>query len=343
MRTVEANEFLQLALTVPVADVRSPGEFATGHIAGAVNIALFSDAERAEVGTLYKQQGRDRAVNKGLEVVGPKMAALASQAKEVAQQGQLLVHCWRGGMRSNSMAWLFEQAGINCTVLKGGYKAYRNFILAEFSKANNLVVIDGPTGSGKTEILHHLRELGQQVIDLEAMAVHRGSAFGGFGLGEQPSTQQFQNNLFHQLAQFDPLRPVWVEAESLTIGKVYLPYPFWEKMNLSPTIVLNVPRHQRAQRLVADYGNIPHELLAHGIRKITDQFGGNRVKLALEMLEANNLYGVAMLLLEYYDERYAYGQQKNGRQVWAELTVPNVESKAIAQQLVLMNNHGTNS
>lgn len=343
MRTVEANEFVDLTKTWPVADVRSPAEFAAGHMPGAVNIALFTDAERAEVGTLYKQQGRDDAVNKGLEVVGPKMAALASQAKEVAQQGQLLVHCWRGGMRSNSMAWLFEQAGLKCTVLKGGYKAYRNFMLAEFSKANNLVVLDGPTGSGKTEILQHLRQLGEQVLDLEAMAAHRGSAFGSFGMGPQPTTQQFQNNVFHQLAQFNPERPVWVEAESLTIGRVYLPLPFWERMNQSPTVVLDVPRPVRAQRLVNTYGQISAHLLAEGIRKIADRFGGNRVKQALQLLEAGQLLEVALLLLEYYDGRYLFGRQKHAQNLRVTLSVVGDSPQVTATQLIALLNHGIGS
>jgi tRNA 2-selenouridine synthase len=244
-------------------------------------------------------------------------------------------------MRSNSMAWLFEQAGVQCTVLKGGYKAYRNYMLAQFANIDNLVVIDGPTGSGKTEILHQLRALGEQVIDLEAMAAHRGSAFGGLGMSDQPTTQQFQNNLFHCFEQFSQKRTVWVEAESLTIGKVYLPLPFWLRMNKSRTVEIQAPLPIRAQRLVADYGHLPTELLAQGIKKITDQFGGNRVKLALEMLNANNLNGVALLLLDYYDERYVYGRKKHGQKPWAELTVEQIEPLEIAHKLVaLVNQNG---
>lgn len=312
---------MELARSVPVVDVRSPKEFAEGHINGAVNIALFSDEERALIGTMYKQQGRDHAVSKGLEVVGPKMASLAQAAKDMAKGGRLLVHCWRGGMRSNSMAWLFEQAGIQCTVLTGGYKAYRNHLLASFTGITNLIVLEGATGTGKTDILHRLKGMGEQVIDLEGIASHRGSAFGSYGMGPQPTSQQFQNDLFGQWAALDTSRPVWVEGESLTIGRVYLPHPFWEAMNRARIVEADMPRELRAQRLVADYGTLPTEMLAEGIGRITDQFGGNRVKQALQLLDSGDLYQVALLLLEYYDERYLYGRDKHGRTPHVSITL----------------------
>jgi len=334
MTHADAGTFLELARTVPVVDVRSPKEYAQGHISSAVNIALFSDEERALIGTMYKQQGREGAVSKGLEVVGPKMAALAQTAKSVGVDGRLLVHCWRGGMRSNSMAWLFEQSGLQCTVLTGGYKAYRSHLLSSFAQLPNLIVLEGATGSGKTDILHQLKGMGQQVIDLEGLASHRGSAFGAYGLRPQPTSQQFQNDLFGEWAALDRSKPVWVEGESLTIGRVYLPQPFWEAMNHARIVEVDMPQELRAQRLVADYGALPKELLAEGIRRITDQFGGNRVKQALELLDAGDLYHVALLLLGYYDERYLYGRDKHGRNPHVTITLNSIDPHSNARTIL---------
>ncbi len=305
------GEFLGLAEEIPIADVRSPGEFAAGHISGAVNIPLFTDGERTQVGTLYKQQGRKEAIEKGLEFVGPKMLALAKRAEEVAVDGRLLVHCWRGGMRSNRMAWLFEQVGLQCTVLEGGYKAFRSHIMQRFVQPGDLIVLSGATGAGKTEVLLALQEMGEQVIDLEGLASHRGSAFGGLGMPTQPSSEQFQNDIFAELSVLDPQRRIWVESESLTIGRAYLPVNLWNAMHAVRAIELEVPRSERVKRLVRDYGAIDHSLLAESIVKLQQNFGGNRVKTTLELLNAGDLAAVADMLLDYYDKRYTYGRDKH--------------------------------
>ncbi len=311
MKTVPISEFLEMAEKLPVIDVRSPGEFQKGHITNAHNIPVFKDDERAIVGTIYKKQGKKVAIEKGLEIVGPKMLQLARQAESLAVDGQLLVHCWRGGMRSNRMAWLFEQVGLNCTVLEGGYKSYRNHILNQMKGLKNLIVLSGPTGSGKTWVLHEIKKLGAQIIDLEGMANHRGSAFGWIGQGEQPPSQQFQNDLYHSLSKLDPTQPIWVESESLTIGKVYLPQSFWESMNVALSVVLNVPKAIRVKRLVQEYGSFPKVELETAIYKIQQNFGGNRVKSSLEALEEDNFEFVAEQLLDYYDKRYEFGREKN--------------------------------
>ena len=170
MQILSAKEFIKLGKSLPIVDVRSPGEFGDGHIPGAINIPIFSNEERSIVGTIYKSKGRLQAIEKGLEIVGPKMAFFARHASSLAKTNQLLVHCWRGGMRSESMALLFERLDIKCFILQGGYKSYRNYLLEITGNIPHLIVIEGYTGSGKTEILQSLAKLGEQVIDLEKHA-----------------------------------------------------------------------------------------------------------------------------------------------------------------------------
>ncbi|MEO1450536.1 MAG: tRNA 2-selenouridine(34) synthase MnmH, partial [Bacteroidota bacterium] len=237
----------------PVIDVRAPAEFQKGHIPGAVSVPLFDDAERAEVGTLYKQEGRDIAVLKGLELVGPKMADFVRMAEALAPERKIRVHCWRGGMRSESMGWLWEKAGFSVTLLKGGYKAFRQHNRTLFEHPWKLQVLSGPTGSGKTPILHAMAGQGAQVLDLEGLARHKGSAFGGIGQAEQPSTEHFENLLAAALSVFDPLLPIWVEDESIGIGRIFVPLAFYERMQTAPVWVVDLPQELRIARLVREY------------------------------------------------------------------------------------------
>lgn len=310
MEYLKPEDFLFATGEMPVVDVRSPTEFEDGHMSGAINIPLFADDERAIVGTIYKQQGKKDAIEKGLEIVGPKMAALAKKAEDAAPNGMLGVYCWRGGMRSNRMAWLFEQVGLNCTVLEGGYKAYRNSVLNGFSSLEHLLVIDGSTGSGKTDILHALREAGEQTLDLEGLANHKGSAFGNIGLPPQPSSQQFQNDLHLELGKLNPEKRIWIEREGMTIGQVYLPQPLWEKMRVSTAIRIEVPMELRVERLVSDYGSASKDDLEKSIQKLQQKLGGQNMNMALELLQENRLAEVAELLLKYYDKGYSFSKEK---------------------------------
>jgi tRNA 2-selenouridine synthase len=310
MHYLQTDEFLKLCRTVPLVDVRAPKEFLDGHLSKASNIPIFDDWERAEVGTVYKQKGRQQAIEKGLELVGPKMSELAKSAKTLSANNDIAIYCWRGGMRSEKMAWLFELVGLKTYVLKGGYKAFRSFLAEEFRNASKLIVLQGPTGSGKTDILKQLKESGEQVLDLEKLANHKGSAFGGLGLGPQPTTQQFQNELYWEYFNLDHSKRIWIESESLTIGRVYLPEDLWESMNNSTVLEIQMDRALRAQRLVREYGQFQKEELERSIIKISSRFGGNRVKEALNHLENGALYDVALLLLEYYDKCYDFSREK---------------------------------
>ena len=198
---------------LPIIDVRSPGEFAKGHVAGAVSMPLFSDEEGHEVGLCYKTKGQEAAIKMGLDFVGPKMSGFIDEANRIAPNRQLNMYCWRGGMRSGSMAWLLKTAGFKVNVIKGGYKAWRNEAMEILARPFPLITLGGLTGVGKTEILKALETKGQQVIDLEGMANHTGSAFSSTGK-KQPSSEEFENQLAFKLLNFDLSRPIWIEDES---------------------------------------------------------------------------------------------------------------------------------
>jgi tRNA 2-selenouridine synthase len=334
MQRVGISEFILSDKTVPIVDVRSPGEYQEGHIEGAINIPLFNDSERAQVGTIYSRIGKPEALELGLEIVGPKLNNLAKKAKSVAVSGKLKVHCWRGGMRSDKMAWLFDLVGLEVVVLEGGYKAFRNKLLEDFGALKHLIVLHGPTGCGKTQILHEFKRLGEQIIDLEQQANHKGSAFGALGLGEQPNTAQFQNRLYNDLLSLNVTKRIWIESESLSIGKVYLPQTLWETMNRSDVIELELPKNIRARRIVEEYGTIERADLANSINKIQNRFGGNRVQEALRLLEQDRLEDVTLLLLEYYDKTYLYSKNKYKKKEISRLEPKSDDPKEIAMELI---------
>ncbi len=310
MEQLDPEVFLIKTQNIIKVDVRSPEEYQKGHIVDALNVPLFSDHERAEVGTAYKQMGRETAIELGLKIVGPKMAELAKKAKSLALTNKLGVYCWRGGMRSEKMAWLFNLVGIETYILKGGYKAYRRLLLNDFVNIPKLIVLQGPTGSGKTAILYAMKQCGEQIIDLEFLANHRGSAFGGIGLDEQPTTAQFQNNIHHAFTKLDFKKRIWIEGESLNIGKVYLPETLWTTMNRADVIEINIDKKTRAGRLVEEYGQYSHDELAESIVRIDRRLGGKNVNQMLELLDLGKLFEVAILLLEYYDKGYAMSKMK---------------------------------
>jgi tRNA 2-selenouridine synthase len=303
-RVITIDAFLERAKERPVIDVRSPAEFVQGHIPGAHHLPLFSNEERAEVGTLYTHHGRIPAVQRGLEFVGPKMRCLTDYALRL-KSPELLVYCWRGGMRSAAMAWLFETTGINCFTLERGYKAFRNHVLERFAQPLRLVLLGGFTGGGKTEVLHTLQSCGEQILDLEQLAHHKGSAFGGIGQEPQPSTEQFENLIYTQIAQIDSSKPLWIEDESKNVGKCAVPDRLWEQMRHAPLVYIDTPRTERVKRLMREYAHFDAGLLCAAIKKIEKRLGFDRCKEASEACLGGNRQLALEICLDYYDKAYA--------------------------------------
>lgn len=323
-----------LAADLPIIDVRSPGEFARGHIPGAHPLPLFSDAERAVVGTLYKQTGRDAAVLEGLRIVGPKLAGIVEQAWALASDGRIAVHCWRGGERSGSIAWLLVKAGFNEVItLQGGYKAFRNHVLGSFSDVPELLVLGGYTGTGKTETLQYLKDLDQQVIDLERLAHHKGSSFGALGEEPQPTQEHFENRLWNALRNVDRSRPVWLEDESQMIGRNKLPDTLYTALRTAPLFFADMSLQDRIERLVQDYGSFPTEQLGEAVQRIAKRIGPQHAKAALEALSTGDLHTVAALTLRYYDKTYAHGLSHRVATSVTTLPASATELRALAQRL----------
>jgi tRNA 2-selenouridine synthase len=317
IEVVEVSRFPELAANHPVIDVRSPGEFRQGHIPGAFNIPLFDDEERAVVGTLYKNSGRDAAVLKGFEIAGPKIAGIIRAIRSLSNDMEILVHCWRGGMRSENMAWVFSQAGYHVHVLEGGYKSYRRFIRSSFSINVPLIILGGLTGSGKTDVLQSLGKLGEQVLDLEGIACHKGSVFGALGQEPQPTNEQFENNLYEKWSQFELLRPVWIEDESRLIGNVAIPDPLFDKMNRSVMIRLDCGMEMRINRLVKEYAHFRKEELEAAVDRISEKLG-DRMKLIHHALDEGDFKTVAEISLGYYDKAYEHSiSRRSGQEIHA--------------------------
>ena len=334
VRSVDIGKFLELAQQNPVIDVRSPAEYAYGRIPGAVNLPLFENDERAEIGTLYKQQGKQLAIKRGLEIVGPKLRQMVEFAEALPFDYSLLVHCWRGGMRSGSVAWLLQTYGLPVTVLQGGYKNFRNHVLQQLEVPMELRVITGPTGSGKTDLIKALGSAGEQVIDLEGLANHKGSVFGELGQQAQPSSEHFQNKLFWALQGFDFSRVIWLEDESIGIGKVMIPEPFWRQMTKGRRVYFNMDKGIRTRRLVNEYGSFPTHIMEEKIRMIEKRLGGQHAKAAIAALHEGDLASVADTLLVYYDKAYdnSLGSHKND--LLLEIAAAHEDFTSWAAQLI---------
>lgn len=340
IQKITIEEFLSLAKQYPVLDVRSPGEYTHAHIPTAHSLPLFTDEERKQVGTAYKQQSRETAIKIGLDHFGVKMKKMVEEAEslvkshksgvktlqttdsELRSTNPVLVHCWRGGMRSAAVAWLLDMYGFKVHLLVGGYKAYRKWVRDQFEKDYHFNIIGGYTGSGKTLLLHELEKHNKTIIDLEGLANHKGSAFGA--MGKQPEQEMFENFLAHALADTGssildknvqhpgssiqhPASVIYLEDESQRIGNLQIPMPLWYTMRKSPVFFMDIPFEERLDYITEDYGKQKKETLQDSILRIQKRLGGLETKNALTFLEENNYRECFRILLSYYDKWYYKG------------------------------------
>lgn len=312
MEVVSVADFLKKAETCLVLDVRSPSEFSHAHIPGAYSLPLFTDEERKIVGTAYKQKSKELAIKIGLDYFGPKMRTMVEDVEQIcASKGlkkTILIHCWRGGMRSRAVAWLLDLYGFEVYMLHGGYKGFRTWILAQFEKQYHVKVIGGYTGSGKTSILHQLEKRGESIIDLEFIAQHKGSSFGHIGLPDQPSQEMFENILGTQLYIKSLTNGtdnyIWIEDESQRLGHVFIPTTFWETMRQSNVYFLDIPFDQRLDFIIQEYGGLDKEQLAAAILRIQKRLGGLETNNAIVFLHNGQIKACFDILLKYYDRFY---------------------------------------
>ncbi len=367
---VPIDRFLELSKQFPVLDVRSPGEYSHAHIPGAFNLPLFTDEERKVIGTAYKQQSRQAAIKIGLDYFGPRMSSIVEFVESLisklppaigltnASVGMsdsrlptphsrlVLIHCWRGGMRSAAIAWLLDLYGFKIYTLAGGYKKYRAWVVETFSFPFSFNILGGFTGSGKTYVLEELRKKGAAAINLEKLAHHKGSAFGNIGMPKQPSQEMFENLLCHELRKLSQefqtpgiksslnslsediidsksslvdliertikhkpqnINRIWLEDESQRIGQINIPPPLWNNMRQSPIFFLAIPFEERLRHIVQEYGILDKERMAEAIVRIQKRLGGLETKMALRHLEEDDIESCFRLLLKYYDKWYSKG------------------------------------
>ena len=333
---IHIEQFLELAKQHPVLDVRSPGEYIHAHIPGAYSLPLFTDEERKIVGTAYKQESREQAIKLGLDFFGVKMRKMVEEVESLVvshksgvnpavENSQLtthdsrlvLVHCWRGGMRSGAVSWLLDMYGFKVYTLVGGYKKFRNYVLDTFKLPFQFKILGGYTGSGKTELLKSLKEKGETVIDLEGLANHKGSAFGNIGMPEQPGQEMFENLLSWELraisceqkvesskAPFWGLGGIWLEDESQRIGRVNIPHELWKTMRHSPVYFLDIPFEERLRHIVQEYGQLEAEKVEEAIGRISQKLGNLNAKTASLLLKEGKITESFDILLKYYDKLY---------------------------------------
>ena len=345
IQKITIEEFLKLAKQYPVLDVRSPGEYAHAHIPTSHSLPLFTDEERKQVGTVYKQQSREAAIKIGLDHFGVKMRKMVEEVEVIISNRQLaigkneeannydaplpivnclLVHCWRGGMRSAAVAWLLDLYGYKAYLLVGGYKAYRKWVRSQFEKAYNFNIIGGYTGSGKTLLIHELIKENKMVIDLEGLAKHKGSAFGAIEHMPQPGQEMFENSLAHALSDTaykildesaqnqassiqDSASVIYIEDESQRIGNLQIPMPLWDSMRKAPVFFLDIPFEDRLEYITEEYGKQEKETLKNSILRIQKRLGGLETKNAVNFLEEGNYKACFRILLTYYDKWYHKG------------------------------------
>lgn len=290
-------------------DVRTPLEFEDDHIPGAYNVPLLSNEERVEVGTIYKEIGPIEARRRGLELTCHRYYEMVDQIVSLAAGSPIIVYCWRGGLRSFSVATLVEMSGIAANQLTGGYKAYRSHVISYFERCvfpSPLIVLHGMTGTGKTEFINGLDHSQWGTVDLEGVACHRGSAFGALGLEQDFTQKHFETALWDVFRHLSADRAIVLEGESQRIGKYSLPGSLYQKMAESCKVWCHASIETRIERLSVEYARPEYrgEML-EALERIRKKLDGNRYIELKNCLEGWDVDGIARGLIEgYYDKMY---------------------------------------
>lgn len=330
---ISLDEFWTLRNELPLIDARSEDEFAQSHLPGADNLPILRNTERVAVGTLYKEKGAIEATLRGFEIVGPRFHQIQKEAIQKYPKRRAIVYCWRGGMRSQILSWLLSMVGFEIFRLNGGYKTYRTFTFEKVREDYHLMVLGGKTGTGKTLLLKKLKEIGEQVIDLEGLANHKGSSFGSIGQLPQPSAEQFENLLAEELRILDPKRPIWTENESRKIGRVIIPDRFYKLMIQSPLIEIQKSETERIEHIAIEYGELPEEELTAAVMRLQKRLGGLRTQQAIEDIRSKNNSSWISNLLLYYDKTYEFDLQRHDEN--KTITI-DLEGKNLQEQVQLL-------
>lgn len=336
IETIDNTETETLAAFDAIIDVRSPAEFAEDHIPGAVNLPVLSNAERAEVGTIYKQQSTFGARRIGAGYVSRNIARhLDTFFTSKTPSSRFLVYCWRGGMRSRSMATVLNEVGWRTTVLNGGYKTWRRSIvraLRDDESPINIVLIDGQTGAAKSDILRRCATLGVQTLDLEDLAAHRGSVFGGFNNTPQPNQKFFESQIAAKLANLDSERPVLIEAESNRIGRCEIPKRLWQSMLNAPVISVEANPDQRAEYLLTAYQDIAHDdqAIIDALDRLAPFHSKDAIAAWRDMAQSRNLVALAASLMrDHYDPLYRRSRKRRERAPLASITLTDLSNDTL--------------
>jgi len=335
VRVAEDAEPATLGEFDVIVDARSPSEFAEDHIPGAINLPVLDDAERAEVGAIYVQESRFKARRIGGAYVARNVGRhIQTVMADWPASTRVLVYCWRGGMRSNAMALILSQVGWRTGVLAGGWRTYRRRVsqgLYDAEPLKHVVLLDGHTGSGKTEVLQRLAAHGVQTLDLEGLAEHRGSLLGGLPGRPQPSQKLFESRLLAALEALDPERPVVIEAESSKVGERVLPPVVWSAMAAAPRIELIAPAEERARYLAAGYAELGQdaETLIRLLGRLPDRPGRKRLEAWTGLVREGQLETLAGELISlHYDPAYRRSSRKAERTTLGTVALDRLDDEA---------------
>jgi tRNA 2-selenouridine synthase len=318
-----------------VIDVRSPAEYAEDHLPGAISLPALSDAERAEVGTIYKRESPFRARKLGAAMVARNVARHLEGPLAAMEGGwRPLVYCWRGGQRSGSVAIILREVGWRVETIEGGYRSFRRAVVRALHDEPfpaRVVLLDGNTGTAKTAVLARLKTMGAQVIDLEGLARHRGSLLGG--MGAQPAQKAFETALAMEVAALDPGRPVVIEAESSKVGDLIVPPSVWKAMTGAERVEVAAPVSARAEYLARAYADLTADpdALAAALGALRPMQGAERVAGWQALAAAGRFAELAAeLCVEHYDPRYARHRARWSRAPLARIEAARLDDEGIA-------------